>query len=46
MAMLLWNEGRKEEAKAFYQDSLKLSEKIKNPTTMGLLKEIHAYITE
>lgn len=45
MAMLLWRENRKEEARDYYRDSKELSDKIKNPTTMRLLEEIQSYIT-
>lgn len=40
LAMLYWKQDRKEEARACYEESRKISEKIKNPTTMKLLKEI------
>ena len=39
MAMLLKRQNCLEEAKAYYKESMKISEKIKNPTTIELLRE-------
>ena len=40
LAMLFLKEGREEEARRYYEESLKISEKIKNPSTEQLLQEI------
>lgn len=39
MAMLLKRQNSFEEAKAYYKESRQISEKIKNPTTMELLRK-------
>lgn len=43
-AMLLWETGKTEEAKISYTESREISEKIKNPTTIDILKKIEAHI--
>ena len=40
LAMLLLKEGRKEEGRSYYEESRRISEKIKNPSTERLLQEI------
>ena len=43
-AMLLWETGKQEEAKLCYEESSKISEKIKNPTTISILQQVENYI--
>lgn len=43
-AMLLWETGKQEEAKLCYEESWKISHKIKNPTTISILKQVENYI--
>ena len=43
-AMLLWETGKQEEAKLCYEESSRISEKIKNPTTVSILKQVEKYI--
>lgn len=43
-AMLLWETGKQEEAKLCYEESRKISHKIKNPTTISILKQVENYI--
>lgn len=44
-AMLLWETGEKDKAKTCYEESWEISRKIKNPTTIGILKKMeHSYI--
>lgn len=42
-SMLLWETGEKDRAKECYEESLEVSKKIKNPTTIGILKKIEQY---
>ena len=45
-AMLLWETGKQEEAKLCYEESSKISEKIKNPTTISILQQVENYINQ
>lgn len=42
-AMLLWETGEKEQAKTCYEESREISMKIKNPTTIEILKKMERY---
>lgn len=44
LSMLLWKQGRKQEAKECFEESSRISQKIKNPSTIKLLEDIATYI--